>query len=140
MQLLKCFARVSNGVLQKQVALAISAAVRNSGGIAVACFVLSCSVETEEKLGPQGSWWLGGADGGVFIRVQDDQNPNDNLYTGTIYFDDGETIWHDGALELKGAIQDFNPQDRSLYEFWDGEKLHLVDSAFLDPVDPVPPL
>lgn len=40
----------------------------------------SCTIETEEKTGPDGSWWLGGDDGGVFVNILEDGNPEDDRY------------------------------------------------------------
>ncbi len=105
----------------------------------VTLFVCSCSIDEEPKLGPDGSWWLGGDDGGVFVNIADDANPNDNIYRGTIYNDSDHSIWYQGAFELSGEI-DFNPQDRKSYLFWDGQFLHLEGGSYLQAVDPVPEL
>lgn len=99
----------------------------------------SCTIETDEKAGPDGSWWLGGDDGGVFVNIQEDSNPDDNLYQGVIYFDNNQEIWYKGEFELVGNIK-FSPENREQYVFWDGEKLHLLDSSYLQPTQPIPPL
>jgi hypothetical protein len=101
--------------------------------------IAACSVETVEKTGPDGSWWLGGDDGGVFVKITDDENLNDNMYIGAIYFDGTQKIWYKGPLRLIGSIQ-FSPANREQYLFWDGEKLHLKDSAYLEPTHPIPPM
>lgn len=104
------------------------------------CFFLaSCTIETEEKSGPEGSWWLGGDDGGVYIKIQEDSNPNDNLYQGAIYFDGNQSVWYKGEFKLVGNIK-FSPENHAQYQFWDGEKLHLVESSYLEPTQPIPPL
>lgn len=93
----------------------------------------------EEKLGPDGSWWLGGADGGVFIKIEEDANPNDRLYQGTIYFDGSEKIEYKGEFKLVGDIK-FSPDKHVQYQFWDGEKLHLQESSYLQPTESIPKL
>lgn len=107
--------------------------------IALALLATGCEVETETKTGPNGSWWVGGADGGVFIQVMDDANPNDERFTGTVYFEHDQSIWYQGPLRLVGKTQ-LDPADRSQYLGWDGERLHLDGGAWLEAVDPVPPL
>lgn len=103
-------------------------------------FLLSaCSVETEEKAGPNGSWWLGGADGGVFVRIQDDGNPDDDIYQGEIYFDHTQKIWYQGKFQLVGKLK-FELENHAQYQFWDGEKLYLIESSYLEPIAPIPPL
>ncbi len=89
--------------------------------------------------GPEGSWWLGGDDGGVFIDIQDDNTPGDRNFVGTIYFDADNTIWYQGPLRLVGNIE-FFVNDRNLYLGWDGERLHLKESSYLEAVNPIPPL
>ncbi len=101
--------------------------------------LLACSLETVEKTGPDNSWWLGGDDGGVFVKITDDANPNDKIYNGAIYFESNEKIWYKGPFRLQGGIQ-FSPEHRDQYLFWDGEKLHLRDSSYLEPTEPIPPL
>jgi hypothetical protein len=102
-----------------------------------AILLVGCSIETEEKLGPDNSWWLGGDDGGVFVKIQDDEKPNDVIYTGKIYFEAGEKIWYQGRFKLHGKL-DFSPENHQQYLFWDGEKLHLQESSFLEPLDSIP--
>lgn len=99
----------------------------------------ACSFETIEKAGPDNSWWLGGDDGGVFVKITDDANSNDKIYNGAIYFDSTQKVWYKGPFRLVGGIQ-FSPESRDQYLFWDGEKLHLRDSSYLEPTEPIPPL
>ncbi|HWV14990.1 MAG TPA: hypothetical protein VN030_06120 [Cellvibrio sp.] len=99
--------------------------------------ISSCEVEVAEKLGPDGSWWLGGDDGGAFISVQDDANPTDRFYQGVIYYDSNKEVWYKGRFELRGDIK-FLPDNHTQYRFWDGEKLHLQESSYLLPTDSFP--
>ncbi|ABC29085.1 hypothetical protein HCH_02259 [Hahella chejuensis KCTC 2396] len=90
-----------------------------------------CSVEfgpEPVKEGPAGAVWAGGADGGVFVSVKEDSNPNDRIYLGKIYFEHDSSIWYDGRLELVGDIA-FDPSDKTQYSGWDGEVLHLKNKG-----------
>ena len=103
-------------------------------------FCTACNIEQAEvKQGPKGSWWLGGDDGGVFILIEDDNNTNDNIYFGTIYNDYDQTVWYKGSFKLVGDIQ-FAADNRELYEFWDGQRVYLKQSSYLEATDPIPPL
>jgi len=100
----------------------------------------ACSIETDKnKTGPEGSWWLGGADGGVYIKIEDDNNPNDKLYQGVIFYDADKTVWYRGPFKLVGNIK-FSIKDHDQYLFWDGEKVHLVEESYLQAIKPVPQL
>lgn len=100
----------------------------------------SCTIEKdEEKKGPNGSWWLGGADGGVYIKIDEGIKINDNLYEGTIYFEHDMTIWYQGSFKLMGNL-DFSINNHDLYNFWDGERVQLKESSYLEAIDPVPPI
>jgi hypothetical protein len=100
---------------------------------------VSCTYEIEEKPGPNGSWWLGGAHGGVFVAIRDDENLDDGLYVGTIYYEHDQSVWYSGGFVLREYVGRFAPSDHSLYEFWDGEKLHLYGPGFLEPTGPIVP-
>lgn len=100
-----------------------------------------CTVEqAEEAIGPNGSWWLGGADGGVYILVRDDAIPNDDRYEGSIYYGHDQSIAYQGAFKLVSGPVGFSPSDRTVYEFWDGERLHVVGEGYLEPTEEVPKL
>jgi hypothetical protein len=101
--------------------------------------LISCSSEELALAGPNGSWWVGSGDGGVFINIIDDENTTDKIYTGTIYFDHDQSIWYQGKLKLIGDIK-FSPDDHSLYQGWDGERLHLINTAYLEAIEPIPEL
>lgn len=101
--------------------------------------VAACEVESQPPQGPAGTWWVGGADGGVFLKVTDDSDPNDDLYQGAVYFDSDQTLWYQGPLRLVGR-GDFDPSQQDQYLGWDGERILLADGAYLQAVDPVPAL
>jgi len=100
--------------------------------------VTACSVD-EEKKGPEDSWWLGGADGGAFIKIEEDSNLNDKLYQGVVFFDHDNSIWYRGPFKLVGDIK-FTINNHDLYLFWDGEKIHLQQDSYLEAVNPIPQL
>ncbi len=101
----------------------------------------ACDIEEEieYKTGPEGSWWVGGADGGVYILISDDENTDDKIYYGKIFYDSDKTIWYEGPLELEGNLE-FSVENREQYLGWDGENLHLIESSYLKAINPVPPL
>lgn len=96
-----------------------------------------CSDKEPPKEGPNGSWWVGGADGGVFVHIEDDSNPADDKYQGTVYYEFDKSIWYQGAFQLKGNLK-FTPENQSQYLAWDGERLHLVGSSYLEAVGEYP--
>jgi hypothetical protein len=109
---------------------------------ALTLLVLSaCNVETitTAKEGPEGSWWLGGLDGGAYIKITEDNNPDDNLYQGVIFFDYDKTVWYRGPFKLIGNL-DFSIDDHDPYLAWDGERLYLKQSSYLEAVNPIPKL
>jgi hypothetical protein len=102
--------------------------------------ISACTSEIQKTpQGPAGSWWLGGADGGVFVDIKNDNNKNDRKYYGTIYYDADQAIWYQGPFQLIGNLE-FNVDDHQQYIGWDGEKLHLKASSYLEPLNPIPPL
>ena len=104
--------------------------------------LLLSGCNTEQGIGtsgPDDSWWLGGADGGAFVNIKEDQNPDDRIYLGTIYFEHDKSVWYQGAFKLVGNL-DFSVNKHDQYIFWDGERLHLKESSYLEPVDPIPAL
>lgn len=98
--------------------------------------LMSCSSEELVHVGPSGSWWVGGDDGGVFINIFDDEITTDKIYMGTIYFDHDQSIWYQGKLKLIGDIE-FSPDNHRLYQGWDGERLHLINAAYLEAIEPI---
>ena len=100
----------------------------------------ACSIEKDEaKIGPENSWWLGGADGGVFIKITDDNKLNDRIYEGVVFFDYDKSVWYRGPFKLVGNIS-FIATNHDQYLFWDGERIHLQETSYLEVVNPVPPL
>lgn len=82
---------------------------------------------------------MGGADGGVYILIEEDENLNDSLYCGRVYYEDDKTIWYEGPFKLVGDI-DFSINNRDQYLGWDGESILLKESSYLEALNPIPPL
>ncbi|MFD1215132.1 hypothetical protein [Microbulbifer celer] len=103
------------------------------------CLVIltACSLEKVPATGPDGSWWVGGSDGGVFVKITDDDNPSDKFYTGTIYYEYDQSVWYRGVFKLVGDIE-FSPEKRDQYLAWDGERLHLTGSSYLEATEDFP--
>ncbi len=92
----------------------------------------ACEIENADTQpdGPDGSWWLGGADGGVYLRISDDDNTQDRQFTGVIYYEGDQSVWYEGDFVLEGDLK-FDANDREQYLFWDGERIHLKDASSL---------
>ena len=102
--------------------------------------LISCNAEIgKEKVGPEGSWWLGGDDGGVYIKIEQNNNPDNDIYQGVIFFDHDKTVWYRGRFKLVGKLN-FSISDHNSYLFWDGERVQLKESSYLEAIDPVPQL
>ena len=86
--------------------------------------------------GPDGSWWLGKEDKGVYIYIEDNGNAQDRLYKGVIYSGSDETVLYEGEFDYsKHTPLDF--ENRSIYSRWDGKRLYLKDNSFLKPLGKV---
>jgi hypothetical protein len=103
-------------------------------------FLIACNSEVHKvPQGPTGSWWLGGDDGGAFIDIKDDGNVNDRIYFGTVYYDADREVWYRGPFRLVGSLN-FDVNNHNQYLGWDGERLYLKESSYLEPINPVPAL
>ncbi len=112
--------------------------MRNYIFVILVLYGTACSLEVDPPMeGPNGSWWTGGADGGVFVKIQDDGNTSDQIYTGTIYYEHDKTVWYSGRFELVGSTA-FDPSDKSQYAGWDGDELFLKNGSYLKSLDPIP--
>lgn len=93
--------------------------------------LLSCEpYQATNPNGPNGSWWVGGSDGGVYVFIEDDTNSTDDIYQGVIYYEHDHSIWYKGKFKynLKSPL-DF--KNKQIYSGWDGEKLFLKDNSYL---------
>ena len=87
--------------------------------------------------GPNGSWWVGGLDGGVYVFMEDDANPSDNIYQGSIYFDADKTLWYKGKFQYSQNTR-LDYKNREIYSGWDGERLLLKDQSYLQAMEAIP--
>ncbi len=102
--------------------------------------LISCEqYQAPDSNGPNGSWWVGGVDGGVYVFIEDDKNTSDNIYLGTIYYENDKTVWYKGKFKYNIKMPlDYN--NKKLYSGWDGERLFLKDNTYLKAIDKIPPL
>lgn len=99
----------------------------------------ACDVEHEEvapppkpETVPEGAFWVGGPEGGVFVSVS--KGRDNKTYFGTIYFEANGEIWYQGEFKYTGETS-FNVSDRSSYTGWDGDYLFLKNGEKLVAVD-----
>lgn len=79
---------------------------------------------------PQEAVWIGGADGGVFVRLR--TVPESHTVHADVYTDYTGDILYSGPLAMDpvgGSWPALN--DASIYSFWDGENLYLKDGRRL---------
>lgn len=76
---------------------------------------------------PASALWVGGPDGGVYVRMQ----VVDGNYSGTIYFDSTGEVWYEGRFIYSGNTP-FDVSEVSTYSAWDGDTLYLVNGQKLD--------
>lgn len=94
-------------------------------------FILSCEpYQPPNPNGPDGSWWTGGLDGGVYVFIEDDGNTTDNIYKGVIYYEHDKSVWYKGKFKYnKNMALDYT--NKKLYDGWDGERLFFMDGSYL---------
>ncbi len=78
---------------------------------------------------PDTAFWVGGSDGGVYINIKQNKKIKNKFYT-EIYFDSTGEIWYEGWLYYSGD-KSLNIKDKSIYSFWDGDILYLVNNETL---------
>jgi hypothetical protein len=105
------------------------------------CFTLiACEqYQAPDSIGPNGSWWVGGVDGGVYVFIEDDKNISDNIYQGAIYYENDKTVWYKGKFKYNKNAS-LNYKNKKLYSGWDGERLFLKDNTYLKAMGKIPPL
>ncbi len=94
------------------------------------------SYEGPDSIGPNGSQWIGGPDGGIYLHIKDDEIKNDNIYYAEIYYDYSKEIWYKGLLKLN-TNKPFNIENFDQFSDWDGEKLHLKNNGYLTAYIPI---
>jgi hypothetical protein len=76
---------------------------------------------------PESAFWVGGADGGVYIDISKQSKQE---YYSKIYFDTTGEIWYEGVLHYSGE-KELDISNKNIYSFWDGDNLHLVNNEYL---------
>ncbi len=80
---------------------------------------------------PNSAFWAGGIDGGNFILVSKREGEH-NLFSAQIYNDNTGDIEYSGVLKYSGnQTIERSLNDPSLYQGWDGEKLHLANGEYM---------
>jgi hypothetical protein len=81
---------------------------------------------------PKGSFWLGGPDGGVFVRLLKKSTDPPEVYRASIYEDTSGALLYEGPLIMvppnKPVVDTSNSAP---FSFWDGQGLHLIDGREL---------
>lgn len=97
--------------------------------------IASCTTEPPEPPRPGSvpntAFWVGGADGGVFVQLERRLSDPRGVYQAKVYYEAGE-VWYEGPLvldPLDGA--DVNIADRRIFSGWDGTQLILVDGRVM---------
>lgn len=85
---------------------------------------------------PESAFWIGGADGGVFIVVQKNKELQAHIYYSEIYHDQTGELWYKGRLAMQPSDQPYvDHTKQELFMSWDGESLHLSDGRVLQAID-----
>jgi hypothetical protein len=86
---------------------------------------------------PASAFWLGGADGGVFVSVAMASENTQRQYQASIYHATGD-LWYRGRLSLEPlSAPAFDHRKPSSYTAWDGDTLHLENGGRLKALDPI---
>lgn len=84
---------------------------------------------------PAEAFFVGGADGGVYVQLNAARERAESIYTGTIFYADGQT-WYEGAFRLEPAKANaIDTSNKTLFDAWDGEVLYLRDRRRLRALD-----
>lgn len=86
--------------------------------------------------GPNGSWWVGTEEKGVYAFIEDNGNAQDRIYKGVIYSGSDETVLYEGEFDYSKHTP-IDIENRSIYSRWDGQRLYLKDNSFLKPLGKV---
>jgi hypothetical protein len=110
----------------------VFAAVALTLGLAIA----SCQKGTDPPPRPAGvpetAFWVGGADGGVFVLLEKEPQEPAHVYRARVYHDHSGELWYSGNLAMvpqdRPSVDVSNP---NLFSGWDGDNLHLTDGRRL---------
>lgn len=100
-----------------------------------ACGIQIERVDDEPRRGPGGSFFVGGLDGGVFVKLAA-KDAQQGIYTGALYEENGQLIYR-GELIHNNPQARFDPASQESYDLWSGERLYLRNNTYLTPHQPV---
>lgn len=100
----------------------------------MACLLAACDsgINPPERLPsiPVEAVWVGGADGGAWIRCKEDGVLN----FCTVYNEHTGEVWADGRFVVKGQTQGV-PSEELKYDYFDGQHIGLIDGRLLEPAE-----
>src|SRR5688572_24394048 len=101
--------------------------------LAAVIVAAGCTIESDTSPArppglPADAAWIGGSDGGVFVRMMPADGPQ--TYAATIYHPDGE-VWYQGRFVLTGRTAPASPLTTDAVSAWDGTKLLLREGGAL---------
>ncbi len=92
---------------------------------------IEAAAPKKPKSVPTDAFWVGGIDGGNFIFVSKHED-KDSLFSVKIYNDYTGDLEYTGVLKYSGnKTIEKSLNDHSLYQGWDGEKLHFADGEYM---------
>jgi hypothetical protein len=94
--------------------------------------IAGCSTQpSRPSTVPSDAFFVGGADGGVFLRCSRNSS-NTKTYQCSIYNDFSGEVLSEGIFAVAASGNpDFDPNDKGMYDSWDGRGLHLKDGRVL---------
>lgn len=101
----------------------------------MAAVIVGCYAVAEEPPRPAGlpadAFWVGGPDGGVFMRLEPPVG-DATTYSGAIYNEFDGSVWYEGLMSLEPADSaPLDVRDRQQISGWDGTRIHLTDGRAL---------
>jgi hypothetical protein len=95
----------------------------------------ACSQEVERNARPAGvpadACWVGGPDGGVYVKLTRVSGAPPDVVTGEVYEETGVRLYG-GPLQMEPSGRPLQQLDNpKLFTGWDGERLHLTDGRAL---------
>ncbi len=104
-------------------------------GVVMAAPIAGCYAVAEPPPRPAGlpadAFWVGGPDGGVFMRLEPPTG-DATTYSGAIDYEFDGSVWYEGRLRLEPADgAPFDVRERQQIAGWDGIQIHLTDGRAL---------
>ena len=88
--------------------------------LALSILIIACSYEPAKPSNvPAEAFWIGGHDGGVFLRCKQVSKKSKN-YQCSVYNDFNGEVWKQCIFTVENGSPDFNPDDKEIYAGYDG--------------------